>query len=232
MLLQALTILLAIFLILVVLRASTGLADSFEKYKKLPLALTIFIGLWLIYLSGLSYFEVLVDFSFPPKMPLLVVMPLMVLIIISLFRNVTSDFGVTTAVSWLIYIQSFRIIVELIIWGGYLEGIIPIDATFEGSNFDVVVGITAVPMAYYAKREKVSNTALIIWNIAGLLILAYTVRMFITAGYFPEVLGESSAMIGPAFVKMPYLLIAGLFMPLAVLIHALSIKQLLNIRKR
>ena len=232
MLLQALTILLAVFLILVVLRASASLAHSFEKYQKLPLTLAVFIGLWLIYLSGLSYFEVLVDFSFPPKMPLLVVMPLMVLIIVSLFRNVTSDFGANAAVSWLIYIQSFRVIVELIIWGAYQEGVIPIEATFEGSNIDVVVGLTAVPMAYYAKREKISPMALIIWNIAGLLILANTVRMFITTGYFPELLGESSGMIGPGFVKMPFLLIAGLFMPLAVLIHALSIKQLLNLRKR
>jgi len=227
MLLQALTILLAVFLILVVLRASTGLADLSEKYQKLPLTLAIFIGLWLLYLTTLSYFEVLVDFSFPPRMPLLVVMPLMVLIIISLFRKVTSDFGANAAISWLIYIQSFRIIVELIIWGAYQEGIIPIDATFEGSNFDVVVGLTAVPMAYYAKRDKVSPMALIVWNIAGLVILANTVRMFITAGYFPHLLGESSTMIGPEFVKMPYLLIAGLFMPLAVLIHGLSIKQLL-----
>ena len=231
MILEALTILLAVFLILIVLRATTRLADLSDKHKNLPLSMTIFIAFWLIYLSLLSYTEFLTDFSFPPRMPLLVVLPLMVLIILILFRKATTDFVTTTSVSWLIYIQSFRIIVEIIIWGAYKQGIIPIQTTFEGSNVDVIVGLTAVPLAYYAKRDKISPMALIIWNIAGLLILANTVRLFISAGYFPGVLGSDTAMIGGDFVKLPLLLIAGMFMPLAVLIHALSIKQLLKLNK-
>jgi hypothetical protein len=230
MVLEALTILLAVFLILIILRGTTRLSDSFDKYRNLPLSMTIFIALWLIYLSVLSYTEFLVDFTFPPRMPLMVVMPLIVLIIIILFRKATSDFVTTTSVSWLIYIQSFRIIVEIIIWGAYNQGLIPIQTTFEGSNVDVIVGLTAVPLAYYAKRDKISPMALIIWNIAGLLILANTVRLFISAGYFPELLGQDSSMLGTDFVKLPFLLIAGMFMPLAVLIHALSIKQLLKRR--
>ena len=232
MILESLTILLAVFLILIILRATTHLSDSFDKYRNLPLSMTIFIAFWLIYLSVLSYTEFLIDFTFPPRMPLLVVMPLMVLIILILFRKATTDFVTTTSVSWLIYIQSFRIIVEIIIWGAYNQGIIPIQTTFEGSNVDVIIGLTAVPLAYYAKRDKISPMALIIWNIAGLLILANTVRLFISAGYFPGVLGADTAMLGADFVKLPFLLIAGMFMPLAVLIHALSIKQLLKLNKK
>ena len=70
-----------------------------------------------------------------------------------------------------------------------------------------------------------SKQLIIAWNIAGLVILGNTVRVFITAAYFPEVFGESQSMLGPQFVQMPFLLIAGFFMPLAVFVHALSIKQ-------
>ena len=228
MVLEALTIILAVFLILIVLRATTRLADSFDKYRNLPLSMTIFIAFWLIYLSVLSYTEFLADFTFPPRMPLMVVMPLMVLIVFLLFRKATSDLVSTISVSWLIYLQSFRIIVEIIIWGAYNQGIIPLETTFEGSNVDIIVGLTAVPLAYYAKRDKISPMALIIWNIAGLLILANTVRLFISAGYFPALLGQDETMLSAEFVKLPFLLIAGIFMPLAVFIHALSIKQLLK----
>ena len=231
MILESLTILLAVFLILIILRATTRLSDSYDKYQNTPLSMTIFIAFWLIYLSVLSYTEFLVDFTFPPMMPLMVVIPLMVLIVLLLFRKATADLLSTISVSWLIYIQSFRIIVEIIIWGAYNQGIIPIETTFEGGNVDIIVGLTAVPLAYYAMRNKISPMALIIWNIAGLLILANTVRLFITAGYFPALLGQDENMLSVEFVKLPYLLIAGMFMPLAVLIHALSIKQLLKLNK-
>lgn len=230
MILESLTILLAVFLILVLLRATKHLADQKEEYQKLPLAMTVFMGVWLIYLSVLSYTEVLTDYSLPPKMPLLVVLPLFILIIISLFKKATTDFVTTTSVSWLIYIQSFRIIVELIIWGAHKQGIVPLITTFEGYNYDILVGLTAVPLAYYAKRDKIAPVVLLVWNVASLLILANTVRLFVSSAYFPTEIGHVEALVGAEFTKLPYLLIAGFFMPLAVYIHALSIKQLLTQR--
>jgi hypothetical protein len=231
MILESLTIFLAVFLILVLLRATKHLADQKEEYQKLPFAMTVFIAIWLIYLSVLSYTEVLTDFSLPPKMPLLVVLPLIILIVISLFKKVTTDFVTTTSISWLIYIQSFRIIVELIIWGAHKQGIVPLITTFEGYNYDILVGLTAVPLAYYAKREKISPMILLFWNIASLLILANTVRLFISSAYFPIEIGLDDHIVGPEFARLPYLLIAGFFMPLAVYIHALSIKQLISLNK-
>ena len=90
-----------------------------------------------------------------------------------------------------------------------------------------MVGLTAVPIAHYAKKAAASRGVLIAWNVAGLIILGNTVRVFIASVYFPEWLGKSEALIGPEFVTLPFLLIAGLFMPFAVYVHALSIKQLL-----
>jgi hypothetical protein len=227
MILEALTISLGIFLIVIVLRSVKQLAIAKNEYKKLPAKVAVFFAVWLIYLSVISYSEILADFSLPPRLPLLVVLPILSVFILSLFKKATSDFVAITSVGWLIYLQGFRIIVELIIWGGYNNGMLPLITTFEGYNYDVVIGLTAVPIAYYSKRAKFSGKILVIWNIVGLLILANTVRLFISAAYFPEAIGLSSGEIGTEFIKLPYLLIAGLFMPLAVYIHALSIKQLL-----
>jgi hypothetical protein len=228
MLLETLTTILGVFLIFIVLRAVKHLAVTNNNYSKLPSQVAIFLAIWLIYLSVISYTEVLNDFSLPPKLPLLVVMPIFVVLIISLLKKATADFVSVTAVSWLIYIQGFRIIVELIIWGAYQIQLMPLVTTFEGNNYDVLVGISAIPMAYYAKSITASRKLLILWNIAGLLVLANTVRVIITSVYFPEAIGLSSGAFGADFVSLPYLLIPGLFMPLAVYIHALSIKQLLR----
>jgi hypothetical protein len=231
MILAALTILLAVFLILIILRATSRLTDLSDKHKNLPLSMTIFIAIWLIYISILSTTEILADFTMPPRIPVLVIFPLLAVMIFTLFKKTTSAFLSITSVSWLIYIQGFRIIVELIIWGAYREGIVPLETTFEGYNFDILIGLTAVPLAYYAKNDKVSPLVLMIWNIAGILILGNTVRFFLSSVYFPELLGQTSTMVTPDFVKLPYLLIPGMFMPLALYIHALSIKQLLRIGK-
>ncbi len=228
MILEALTLLLAVFLIMVILRATRHLADEMAEYSRLPLAVSIFIAIWLIYLSVLSYTGVLGDFTMPPKLPLLVIMPLFILITITLFNKATADFAGITSVSWLIYIQSFRIIVELIIWGAHKQGVLPQTVTFEGYNYDVFVGLTAIPLAYYARHGKAGPVLLLCWNIAGLLILANTVRLFITTAYFPLELGYEISRVDLRFVRLPFLLIAGFFMPLAVFIHALSIKQLIG----
>ena len=225
--LQLLTTLLAITIILLVLRAAKQVADAHATLAYLPKYIAIFCAVWLFYLAGLSYFEVLTSFVLPPRIPLLVIIPLFLIMGVTLFRPATGIALSTLSFSYLIYIQSFRLIVELIIWGGYKEGFIPLIATFEGYNYDIVVGLTAVPIAHYAKKAAASRGVLIAWNVAGLIILGNTVRVFIASVYFPEWLGKSEALIGPEFVTLPFLLIAGLFMPFAVYVHALSIKQLL-----
>ena len=228
MVLQLLTILLAIIIALLVLRAARQVADNNDGYGKLPGRIAIFIAIWLLYLTALSYFEVLNTFAWPPRIPMMVIFPLFIILGITLARAGSKVVVSSLSLSYLIYIQSFRIIVELIIWGAYKEGFVPIIATFEGYNYDVVVGLTAVPVAHYAKKAVASRGVLIAWNVAGLVILANTVRIFIASVYFPEMVGKTEPIIGAEFVQMPYLLIAGLFMPFAVYVHALSIKQLLE----
>jgi hypothetical protein len=225
MLLQSLTILLAIVLVILIIRAAKLTSEFSSGHSKLAIKVTVFLGLWLAYLAILSSSEVLQEFSLPPRMPFLVVLPLFLLMAFVLTTETAKTVVLTLTASYLIYVQSFRIIVELIIWGGYQEGFIPIQATFEGFNFDVVVGLTAVPVAHYARRVNASKKVIIAWNIAGLIILGNTVRVFITTAYFPEIFGHLEPMVGMQFVQMPFLLVAGFFMPLAVFVHALSIKQ-------
>ena len=118
-------------------------------------------------------------------------------------------------------------IVEVIIWVAYIDKILPVETTFEGHNYDVLVGLTAIPIAFYAFKNKLSNGLLIFWNVAGLLILANTVRVFVFSGFYPELLGLKSS-VGIEFLSPPLLFIAGIFMPLAVFLHALALKKLLS----
>jgi hypothetical protein len=168
------------------------------------------------------------DFSLPPKLPIFIIIPAFLFIGILITRNDTSQVLKYLPVYLLIGFQGFRIIVELIIWLAYKDGIIAIEATFEGGNYDVLIGITAIPIAFYTYKERLSKGLLIFWNIAGLFILANTVKIFLFSAYFPQFIGLENNIIDFSFMHPPLIFIAGLYMPIAVLFHGLSLKQLLS----
>jgi len=230
MILKILTSLFALGLVVIVLRVVQLFAQTVKEYHWLPSIVAIFISVWLVYLSVLSHFQTLTDTGFPPRIPVFVVLPLLIILGILLFQAGSGTFVDMLSIKWLIYFQSFRIIVEVIIWGAYQKGMLPMETTFEGYNFDIAVGISAVPLATFADRIKMKKTVFLIWNVISLIILANTVRVFIGSIYYPVMFGHEYTLVGPDFFKLPYLFIPGLFLPLAVYVHAFSIKQLVRLR--
>ncbi len=81
--------------------------------SQLPWKFLGFIGVWLTYIIVATNSGVFNDFSFPPRIPIMIVLPLVIgtLIFInrSSFRSVLSQ----TPLHIPIYFQSFRIVVEI-----------------------------------------------------------------------------------------------------------------------
>ena len=130
--------------------------------------------------------------------------------------------------SWLVNIQSFRIIVELLLWWMYIEFLLPERMTFEGFNFDIIAGLTAPFAAYlFFKKGAINKTAGIIWNLAGLALLINIVSIAILSlpTPFQVFTGEPSSAVVSIF---PYVLLPGVLVPLAYSMHFLSIRKLLN----
>jgi len=105
--------------------------------KKLTTGYLIVGLVWLAYLVVLSRMDVLSDFSLPPRVPLLIVIPSIVAIIFFTGRSSFKGVLVTTPVHIPVFLISFRIVVELLIYGAYRDGIFPQRVTFEGLNFDL-----------------------------------------------------------------------------------------------
>ena len=77
----------------------------------------------------------------------------------------------------LIGFQAFRIPVELMLSALYSAGKIPVQMTFHGANFDILTGISAAAVAWLASRGYVGRTTILIWNLAGLVLLANIVTL-------------------------------------------------------
>jgi hypothetical protein len=127
---------------------------------------------------------------------------------------------------WPIYLQSFRILMELILWLLYLQHRVPAIMTFEGRNADILVGLTAIPLGYlcFVRKSWPARVALW-WNVAGILILLNVVvhAQLSTPSPLQVFLTDPPVTF---IAYWPYILLPGFLVPLAWLGHAASIIQL------
>jgi hypothetical protein len=177
---------------------------------------------WFLYLSSLSNNGFLNDFTLPPKLPLFVVIPILLVVVWYSKRPYVLKTIKPVPVERFIYIQAFRILVELLIWGAFLQGIFPEIVTFNGMNFDIWVGVSALVVGYLAQKNKISKTLLIAWNVLGMLVLAFTIFQFINYYFLSDYAADVQS---ERFTKLPYLFLPAVFVPIAVFYHLLSIRQ-------
>jgi hypothetical protein len=128
----------------------------------------------------------------------------------------------------LVAFQSFRLIMELILWGLVLTGGLHERMSFEGHNFDVLIGFTAPLVAYYAFSKKLlPERAVMVWNVFGILLLVVVATLGALSMPYPfQVLKEAPAptiMLNWPFVWLPTFVV-----PMAMLGHLFSLRQLVR----
>lgn len=201
--------------------------------KKAVVKAAYILVLWFGYLLLLSATGFLKSAELPPRIPLFLFLPFSMFTLIFCLRAAKSEWIHFIKLSDLTYPQSFRILVELILLYTYLNGIIPKEATFEGLNFDILMGISAPLMAYFAFRKpKVNLKIAFAWNILGVLMILFVAFIIGMSLYNPSIFGYKLSPVSGKFVELPYLLIAGFLAPLAIFMHALSLAKIVNLNKQ
>jgi hypothetical protein len=110
--------------------------------------------LWFVFTGFLTANGFFLKFqAMPPRFAILILPPLVFIIILS-FSSSFSQLLHAIPPAWLIYIQSFRVVVEAVLWLVFLDHIIPVQMTFEGRNFDILTGLTAPIVAYFCFQKK------------------------------------------------------------------------------
>jgi len=225
-------ILLTIFLAVIVFAGASYAADKTitepKKRMAFKIKVVLLMVLWLVYVTIMSLNMVFLDPSLPPRIPLFLVLPFFVFIayffLSGHFRNIIA----VIPLHWLIYFQTFRICVELLLFGLFMEHILPWAATFEGYNFDIGIGITAPLVGFLVSKGRLYPWAIRVWNIMGLLTLLAVVIILNTYAYRPWIFNATGTILGKGFGTFPITFLASFFMPLAVFMHIFS---LVKIRK-
>ena len=89
-------------------------------------------------------------------------------------------------VSWLVGYQAFRIPVEWFLDRLYHEGVAPIQMTFEGRNFDILSGLSALAVAALCARARHFPRGLVlIWSLLGATLLIHIVGIAVASAPGP-----------------------------------------------
>jgi hypothetical protein len=204
--------------------------DQTKKNRIFQLAV-IGVLIWILLITFLSIQGFFADFShLPPRPALVILIPLVWILWIVFSRNGTALLK-NIPPHWLIFIQSFRIIVELLIWFAFLADKLPIQMTFEGRNFDVFSGMLALPVGYLVmKKKSYSSVLILIYNIIGIALLLniLIVAMLSFPTSFRYFMNEPSNAI---IARFPYILLPSVLVPIAYSFHIFSLRQWFISRK-
>ena len=214
-----------VFLVYAGMKKLADLSDA-PGIKKTPNVFLTLVVLWMCLLYVLSLVGFTSNFSTTPPRIFIILFPVFLVILSLIFSGRADRMLKLTPQKWLVNIQSFRIVVELILWWMSLRYFLPEQMTFEGLNFDILAGLSAPVIHLITLRVKGSSRSiLLIWNIISLLLLVNIVTIAILSlpTGFRVFMNEPSAFI---LSKFPFILLPGILVPLAYSMHFLSLRKI------
>ena len=131
-----------------------------------------------------------------------------------------------TSAALLVGLQSFRIVVEIVLWALAIQHRLSPLLTFEGRNVDILVGLTALPVAWLCFiRRAWPRWIALVWNVAGIAILANIVAHALLSAPTPfqALRTEPPTTI---IATQPYIWLPGFLVPLALWLHVASLRTL------
>lgn len=223
----ALTFICLAFVLIGVRKTFIRMALPVAVVNKKMQTITLALAGWLVLVSILSLSGFLADFStMPPKLMLFLPLPLITLLWLT-FSSRTKRFIEALPASWLMYLQVFRVPVELFLWLQFLDGLTPVQMTFEGRNWDILTGLTAPVFAFicFGQGRNLRGLA-IAWNLFGLVLVMNIVTIALLSAPVPfrVFMNEPANTIITTF---PFAFLPLVLVPLAYGLHFFSLRQLL-----
>jgi hypothetical protein len=168
--------------------------------------------------------------TLPPRFILLIVPGFLVLIYFMATKK-GKQFMDNLNLGQLSLLHSVRIPVELVLYSLFMAKTIPQVMTFEGRNFDILVGLTA-PLVYYFGfyKKTLSTNLLLLWNVLGIVLLFNIIIIAILSAKTPlQQFGFDQP--NQAMTHWPFNWLPSIVVPLVMLSHISSIRQLWALRR-
>jgi hypothetical protein len=165
----ALVLALALLLVVGVAQAGRALGEPAAQRSRWTLGTAIGIAAWLALTGALSASGVLRREQLPPPVALFAGGSMLVAIVAA-FSPLGTRLVRGVPIAALVGVQGFRLPLELVLHAWKEQGVLPVQMTFEGHNFDIVSGVLALVTAAWLLR-KTSPAAIWLFNTVGFALL-------------------------------------------------------------
>ena len=127
----------------------------------------------------------------------------------------------------LVGIQAFRFPLELAMHGLADRGIMPVQMSYTGRNFDILTGITAIIVAVLVRAGWGGRRLVLAWNVMGLALLANIVTVAILATPRFRYFGDEALntfVMRPPFVWLPAVMVLAALAGHLVIFRAVAVR--------
>jgi hypothetical protein len=108
----------------------------------------------------------------PPPAPVMILIALITLgTILLAFSGFGARLATGVPLAGLVGCQVFRVPVEWVLHRLYVEGVIPVQMTWSGRNFDVITGLLAAALGLWLWAGRRPTRLVVAWNVLGLALL-------------------------------------------------------------
>ena len=182
--------------------------------------------IWIGLISILSLLGIFINFnSLPPRLAIVLLISFIIFIIFSFTKSFSASIPHFSLV-FLVGSNVYRILVEFMIYNSYLDGLMPIQMTYEGQNYDILTAISAPFVAYLIRKKNTLATQVtFIWNLLsfGLLINVITIAVLSFPGPTRYFFNEPSQKIVAEF---PFVFLPSIIVVYAFVCHIIIFRKL------
>lgn len=186
------------------------------------------VGIWFCLPAALANQGLLTDFSSVPPPLLRLVFSLVVLGVVLVLSPLGKRLS-QLPLAGLVALQGFRLPLELAMHRSYEQGLMPVQMSYSGLNFDIITGVTALALGLALYRGRVAKGWIWAWNVLGLLLLLNIVVIAIlsTPVPFRQFHNEPANTFVTTF---PYVWLPTVMVQVAWVGHLLIFRRLLGSR--
>lgn len=164
----------------------------------------------------------------PPPMLLVLPVPIAVALAWSLSRAGRAVAGAVPL--WaLVAAQGFRLPLELSMHRAATAGVMPMQMSYGGYNFDIVTGATALLVAALVAAGRAPRALVLAWNLLGTLLLAIVVGVAFAAAPAIHAFGRDAVNTWVCYV--PFVWLPAVLVAAAVAGHVLVYRALATSRR-
>jgi len=181
---------------------------------------------WLVITGAAAASGALASFDRMPP-PVVAVIGLSVVMSTAFALSSAGRLVATALPVWmLVGFHAFRFPLELILDRLGYEAVLPLQMTFQGMNFDIVTGLSAIAVALWASTGSMPRAVLWLWNVVGLGFLLTIVTIAVVSTPMPlRVFMNDPA--NTIITTFPYVWLPSVLVQAAWIGHLLVFRRLL-----